>query len=69
MKNKPDPALLPTSYLSNEIKDRMTKSHEIIALSSSLMGRFIENLNISWDGFFVIHTYCYTFPLLAKNYR
>jgi hypothetical protein len=28
MKNKPDPALLQSSYLSIEIKKRITKSHE-----------------------------------------
>jgi hypothetical protein len=32
MKNKPDPALLRTSYLSNEIKKRIPKSHETIPL-------------------------------------
>jgi hypothetical protein len=33
MKNKPDPALLRTSYLSIEIKKRITKSHETIPLT------------------------------------
>jgi hypothetical protein len=34
MKNKPDPALLRPSNLSNEIKKRATKSRETIPLTS-----------------------------------
>jgi hypothetical protein len=32
MKNKPDPALLRPSYLSNDIKKRVQKSRETIPL-------------------------------------
>jgi hypothetical protein len=34
MKNKPDPALLRTSYLSNEIEKMTSKSHETIPLNN-----------------------------------
>jgi hypothetical protein len=34
IKNKSDPALLPTSYVSNESIKRTHNSHEIIPLSS-----------------------------------
>jgi hypothetical protein len=34
MQSKPDPALLPTLYLSIEIKKRITKSHKTIPLKT-----------------------------------
>jgi hypothetical protein len=37
MKNKPDPALLRTSYLSNEMKKMTQKSHEPIPFSIKLL--------------------------------
>jgi hypothetical protein len=37
MKNKPDPALLQTSYQSNEIEKRIPKSHETIPLNALIV--------------------------------
>jgi hypothetical protein len=40
MKNKPDPALLRPSNLSNEIKKRVPKSRETIPLKKNFLQQF-----------------------------
>jgi hypothetical protein len=42
MKNKPDPALVQTSYLSNEIKKEKPKSRETISLSGRVRKVYLK---------------------------
>jgi hypothetical protein len=62
MKNKPAPALLRPSNLSNEIKKRVPKSRETIPLKSAVV-----SFNRGVWVYFFIEMKCFSFTLLHEH--